>query len=246
MQRRQFIRRTGGIVAGSAVVGGAGGSVSAARNGQLVRAVQQAGTWNVILPGTLDGFALEHYYRSATRPLSLESNVGGRAAARPRRGGIELSLDLTEDDPYGSPGFTVWTGHLSDIQEIRWAADGPLVIGLPLGIAYNGGTIASWEPIAGNRERWAGFDGDDRALAGPLAASDSPLGREQDGFTIPETGGACDDDRPAGDPCSGPGYSIAGLQEEFGDVPVRVAGSIAGQSGASKTVQVDRFEVVET
>lgn len=226
--------------------GGLATGVAGARNNQLVRTVQQEGTWDVILPGTLIGFTLEHYYRSSTRPLSLESNVGGRASAGPRRGGIELSLDLTQQDPYGSPGFSVWTGHLSEIDTIRWEADGPLTIGLPLGIAYNDGTIASWESISGNRERWIGFDGDDRALAGGLTGSDSPLGRDQAVFTIPETGGACDDDRPSGDPCSGSGYSIAGLEEEFGDIPVRVAGSIAGTNGDARTVQVDRFEVAET
>lgn len=245
MQRRLFIRRTGGIVAGGIALGASAGAVSAVKDDQLVRTVQQAGTWDAIVPGSQAGFTLEHYYRSETRPLRMKSNVGGVVSTQPRRGGIELRLDLTDDDAYGSPGFSVWEGYLNQIKEIRWKADGPIVLGLSLGVAYNDGTIAEWEAAGGNRERWVSFDGDDRALTEPLSVAESPIDRNRGVFTIPSNGGACDTDREASNPCSGSGYSIQEIQNEFGNIPIRVAGSIDGGPGTTETVQVTSFEVVE-
>lgn len=200
----------------------------------LAERVDAEGSWNVIVPGDHMEDRLRYHYRTETGPLDMESNVGGRAAAIPEANGVRVELDLTEDDVYGAAAIRFGPFDLSSISEIRFSADDDIRVALPLGIAYNDGTIAAWEQTTDGRERWVGFDGDDVAIGRPLASGASPITRDEWLFRSPPTGSVD----------AFPTKSLDALEEMFGDIPVQVSASIDGVSGESRSAVIEEFEVV--
>lgn len=210
------------------------GAKNPGRPAELAERVNAEGSWNVIVPGDDAETTLQHHYRTETGPLDMESNVGGRAAAIPKSDGVRVELELTEDDVYGAAAIRFGPFDLSSISEIRFSADDDIRFALPLGIAYNDGTIAAWEPADEGRERWVGFDGDDVAIGRPLASGASPITRDEWLFRSPPPAAAG----------AFPPKSLNALEEMFGDIPVQVSASIDGVSGESRSALIDEFEVV--
>lgn len=196
--------------------------------------VDEHGSYNVIIPGSDEGNVLGHLYQRSTGPLRMESDVGGIAAVLPGESAIQAEIDLTADDIYASAGFRIGTWDIDQIAEIQFDVIDDIQIGLPLGIEYNGSTIAEWESVDG-MERRVGFDGDDSALTERLSDSDSPITRSDEIWSSP----------PAG-PAEFSGLSIDDLQAEYGNIPVHVAAFVDGTAGESRASVVERLDVIES
>ena len=196
--------------------------------------VDEHGAYNVIIPGSDEGNVLGHLYQRSTGSLRMESDVGGVAEVLPGESAIQVEVDLTPDDIYASAGFRIGTWEIDQIAEIQFDVIDEIHIGLPLGIEYNGGTIAEWEEVDG-MERRVGFDGDDSALTEWLSDSDSPITRSDEIWSSP----------PAG-PAEFSGLSIDDLQSEYGNIPVHVAAFMDGMAGESHASVVERLDVIES
>lgn len=196
--------------------------------------VNEHGSYNVIIPGSDEGNVLSHLYQRSTGPLRMESDVGGIAEVLPGEAAIQVEIDLTPDDIYASAGFRIGTWDIDQIAEIQFDVIDGIKIGLPLGIEYNGGTIAEWESVDG-MERRVGFDGDDTALTARLSDGDSPITRSDDIWSSPQAG-----------PAEFSGLSIDDIQSEYGNIPVHVAAFMDGMAGESHASVVERLDVIES
>ena len=163
----------------------------------------------------------------------MESDGVGVAAVLPGGSAIEVEIDLTADDIYGSAGFRIGSWDIDQIAEIQFDVIDEIQIGLPLGIEYNGGSIAEWEYVGG-MERLGGFDGDDSALTERLSDSDRPITRSDEIWSSP----------PAG-PAAFSGLSIGDLQSRYGSIPVHVAAFVDGTAGEARASVVERLDVIE-
>jgi len=195
--------------------------------------VDDHGSYNVIIPGSDEGNVLGHLYQRSTGPLRMESDVGGVAAVLPGESAIQVEIDLTPEDIYGSAGFRIGTWDIDQIAEIQFDVIDEIQIGLPLGIEYNEGSIAEWESIDG-MERRVGFDGDDSALTERLSDNDSPITRSDEIWSSPQAG-----------PAEFSGLSIDDLQSRYGSIPVHVAAFVDGTAGEARASVVERLDVIE-
>ncbi len=182
----------------------------------LVEAVESEGYYTANNAGTRTDPAFEHQYRSPSGPLRLETDVGGTVTARPHDRGIELSVDLTAEDQFAGSGVYFGSWRLRDVTEIDFAMERDevrLVLQLDLN---DDGDFLDWESVGNDRERFRGFDGDDRAISNYL--TEGPVAPDDAIFGIPP-GGARE---PARD------LSIEDLQE-LGDVAVWIGAGLDHQ-----------------
>lgn len=182
----------------------------------LVEAVESEGYYVVNNAGTRTDPPFDHLYRSPSDPLRLDTDVGGVVTARPHDRGIELSADLTADDRFAGSSVYFGRWRLRDITEIDFTVDGDevrLVLQLDLN---DDGDFLDWESVGNDRERFRGFDGDDRAISNYL--TEGPVAPDDAIFGIPP-GGARE---PARD------LSIEDLQE-LGDVAVWIGAGLDHQ-----------------
>lgn len=146
---------------------------------ELVERVVQEGHFTVNNAGSRSQRPFEHLYRSDETPLQLETDVGGTVVSGPHEDGVELLIDLTADDEFAGSGVYFGPFDLTSISEIVLGIEGDrtrLVIELDLN---DDGDYTLWEETDQDRERFAGYGGDDRVISeyvsgGPIRA-DEPI-----------------------------------------------------------------------